>query len=179
LKKQYNMENQTIAFIPELTKQVEIGNKTMTRRLTGLEKVNISPDDFRFDGVDEKDANIYYFEELKVGEPTESYIIVRSKYRVGEIINVESTDKKIQITDVRAERLKNISEEDAISEGIDKKGDLYFNYVESEELEKFFPKEYFYKENTKVSFMSLWSKINGIDSWIANPWVWVYEFKIL
>ena len=103
------MENQTIAFIPELTKQVEIGNKTMTRRLTGLEKVNISPDDFRFDGVDEKDANIYYFEELKVGEPTESYIIVRSKYRVGEIINVESTDKKIQITDVRAERLKNIS----------------------------------------------------------------------
>ena len=174
------MENQTIAFIPELTKQVEIGNKTMTRRLTGLEKVNISPDDFRFDGVDEKDANIYYFEELKVGEPTESYIIVRSKYRVGEIINVESTDKKIQITDVRAERLKNISEEDAISEGIDKKGDLYFNYVESEGyFKKSFPKEYFYKEIPKVSFMSLWSKINGIDSWIANPWVWVYEFKIL
>lgn len=174
------MENQTIAFIPELTKQVEIGNKTMTRRLTGLEKVNISPDDFRFDGVDEKDANIYYFEELKVGEPTESYIIVRSKYRVGEIINVESTDKKIQITDVRAERLKNISEEDAISEGIDKKGDLYFNYVESEGYFKnSFQKEYFYKEIPKVSFISLWSKINGIDSWIANPWVWVYEFKIL
>ena len=173
------MENQTIAFIPELTKQVEIGNKTMTRRLTGLEKVNISPDDFRFDGVDEKDANIYYFEELKVGEPTESYIIARSKYKVGEIVNIESTDKKIQITGVRAERLKNISEEDAISEGIDKKGDLYFNYFESEELEKFFPKEYFYKENTKVSFMSLWSKINGIDSWIANPWVWVYEFKLV
>ena len=174
------MENQTIAFIPELTKQVEIGNKTMTRRLTGLEKVNISPDDFRFDGVDEKDANIYYFEELKVGEPTESYIIVRSKYRVGEIINVESTDKKIQITDVRAERLKNISEEDAISEGIDKKGDLYFNYVESEGYFKnSFQKEYFYKEIPKVSFMSLWSKINGIDSWIANPWVLVYEFKIL
>ena len=174
------MENQTIAFIPELTKQVEIGNKTMTRRLTGLEKVNISPDDFRFDGVDEKDANIYYFEELKVGEPTESYIIVRSKYRVGQIVNIESTDKKIQITDVRAERLKNISEEDAISEGIDKKGDLYFNYVESEGYFKnSFQKEYFYKEIPKVSFISLWSKINGIDSWIANPWVWVYEFKIL
>ena len=59
-------------------------------------------------------------------------------------------------------------------------GDLITNSNPiSEELEKFFPKEYFYKENTKVSFMSLWSKINGIDSWIANPWVWVYEFKIL
>ncbi|MBP8085498.1 MAG: hypothetical protein KAY28_05050, partial [Cloacibacterium sp.] len=78
-----------------------------------------------------------------------------------------------------AERLQNISEEDAISEGIDKKGDLYFNYFESEELEKFFPKEYFYKEFPRISFMSLWSKINGIDSWIANPWVWVYGFKLV
>lgn len=174
------MENQIISFIPELTKQVENGNKTQTRRLKGLGKVNISPDDYRFDGVDEKDANIYYFEELKVGEPTENYIIARSKYKIGEIINVESTDKNIQITAVRAERLKNISEEDAISEGIDKKGDLYFNYVESEGyFKKSFLKEYFYKEIPTVSFMSLWAKINGIDSWIANPWVWVYEFKLV
>ena len=88
----------------------------------------------------------------------------------------------LEVTNVRVERLQDISEEDAIAEGIDKKGDLYFNYFESEKLEKlekFFPKEYFYKEIPKVSFMSLWSKINGIDSWIANPWVWVYEFKIL
>ena len=40
-------------------------------------------------------------------------------------------------------------------------------------------REYLYKEFPRISFMSLWSKINGIDSWIANPWVWVYEFKIL
>ena len=73
--------------------------------------------------------------------------------------------------------MKDISEEDAIAEGIDKKGDLYFNYFESKLLGKGLPKEYFYKEIPKVSFMSLWSKINGIDSWKANPWVWVYEFK--
>ena len=86
----------------------------------------------------------------------------------------------LEVTNVRVERLKDISEEDAISEGIDKKGDLYFNYVESEGyFKKSFPKEYFYKEIPKVSFMSLWAKINGIDSWIANPWVWVYEFKVV
>ena len=84
----------------------------------------------------------------------------------------------LEVTNVRVERLKDISEEDAIAEGIDKKGDLYFNYVESEGyFKKSFPKEYFYKEIPKVSFISLWAKINGIDSWIANPWVWVYEFK--
>ena len=86
----------------------------------------------------------------------------------------------LEVTNVRVERLKDISEEDAISEGIDKKGDLYFNYVESEGyFKKSFPKEYFYKEIPKVSFISLWAKINGIDSWIANPWVWVYEFKVV
>ena len=83
----------------------------------------------------------------------------------------------LEVTNVRVERLQDISEEDAIAEGIDKKGDLYFNYFESKLLGKGLPKEYFYKEIPKVSFMSLWSKINGIDSWKANPWVWVYEFK--
>ena len=85
----------------------------------------------------------------------------------------------LEVTNVRVERLQDISEDDAIAEGIDKKGDLYFNYFESKLLGKGLPKEYFYKEIPKVSFMSLWSKINGIDSWKANPWVWVYEFKVV
>ena len=159
------MENQTIAFIPELTKQVEIGNKTMTRRLTGLEKVNISPDDFRFDGVDEKDANIYYFEELKVGEPTESYIIARSKYKVGEIVNIESTDKKIQITGVRAERLQAISFEDCKKEGT-----IYFNQ-NNKDVDDLLALE---------SFMKTWNSIPNLKfDWSYNPWVWVYEFKLV
>ena len=159
------MENQIIAFIPELTKQVENGNKTQTRRLKGLEKVNVSPDDYRFDGVDEKDPNIYYFEELKVGEPTENYIIARSKYKVGEIINVESTDKKIQITAVRAERLQNISFEDCKKEGT----------------------TYFIQNNKDVdnllaleSFMKKWDSLPDLKfDWSYNPFVWVYEFKLV
>jgi hypothetical protein len=30
-----------------------------------------------------------------------------------------------------------------------------------------------------ASFMSLWQKINGRDSWILNPWVWVITFNVL
>lgn len=28
-----------------------------------------------------------------------------------------------------------------------------------------------------ASYRSLWSFINGPDSWELNPWVWVVEFK--
>jgi hypothetical protein len=31
--------------------------------------------------------------------------------------------------------------------------------------------------SARESFQSLWMDINGRESWEANPWVWVVEFK--
>jgi hypothetical protein len=81
----------------------------------------------------------------------------------------------LKITDVRAERLNDISQADAISEGIKKSGNLYFDYMRHVDG---LPKESFFRElDPRLSFMSLWCKINGVDSWISNPWVWVIEFR--
>ena len=33
--------------------------------------------------------------------------------------------------------------------------------------------------SANYSFQTLWRSIYGDNSWEANPWVWVYEFKIL
>ena len=77
----------------------------------------------------------------------------------------------LEVTNVRVERLQDITEEDAIAEGIERVSIAPFvhrfkNYLCNN---KFIgPKE---------SFKTLWMKINGIDSWKSNPWVWVYEFK--
>ena len=77
----------------------------------------------------------------------------------------------LEVTNVRVERLQDITEEDAIAEGIERVSIAPFvhrfkNYLCNN---KFIgPKE---------SFKTLWMKINGEDSWNANPWVWVYEFK--
>lgn len=75
----------------------------------------------------------------------------------------------LKVKSVRVERLQDISEEDAISEGIKPTGyfDFYENYL-SEGYTDLVPYE---------SFKSLWQSINSPASWEANPWVWVVEFE--
>jgi hypothetical protein len=82
----------------------------------------------------------------------------------------------LQITDVKVERLKDISVDDSISEGIE---------IDSETPIGTLYKDYFQKKwkdvyaNPQNSFKSLWRDINGKDSWDANPWVWAITFKVL
>ncbi|EGU0213876.1 hypothetical protein JEA88_005330, partial [Salmonella enterica] len=65
----------------------------------------------------------------------------------------------LEITDVRVERLRDLSEEDAKSEGITPPaGGVLPGW------------EY------RINFRDLWMDIYGTDSWEANPWVWVIEF---
>ncbi len=67
----------------------------------------------------------------------------------------------LEITDVRVERLQDISEEDAEAEGADPvlvppDGGDYPH---------------------RQGFLDLWESIYGQDSWDANPWVWCISFK--
>lgn len=78
----------------------------------------------------------------------------------------------LEITDVRVERVKEISGQDAISEGIEpfsRDGITTFrDYLTGETGHAAYQ-----------SFQTLWQSINGLDSWDANPWVWVVEFQKL
>jgi hypothetical protein len=65
----------------------------------------------------------------------------------------------LEITGVRAERLQDISPEDAIAEGITL-DDCKRNNCGSVSC-----------------YRMLWESINGAGSWSANPWVWCIEFK--
>ncbi len=70
----------------------------------------------------------------------------------------------LQVTGVRVERLQDISEGDAKAEGV----------WMPDRLKPLNIPDYY-----KTAFKVLWKGINGADSWAANPWVWVIEFKIL
>lgn len=100
----------------------------------------------------------------------------------------------LEVTAVRVERLQDISEEQAIAEGCytnDQYGDLAGSCddlwpcpacngnqvhqagsmggateVDCNEC-----------RTAALRFRHLWVSINGPDSWDANPWVWVVEFK--
>jgi hypothetical protein len=75
----------------------------------------------------------------------------------------------LEVTGVRVERLQDISETDAIAEGIGKTpAGFWSTYGRSGVDGTYSPRS---------SFHCLWDSINGAESWDANPWVWVVEFK--
>lgn len=68
----------------------------------------------------------------------------------------------LEVTAVRVERLQDISEADAMVEGFPDPDGLNREYG----------------DRARYWFQHLWRSIYGDASWDANPWVWVYEFKI-
>lgn len=78
----------------------------------------------------------------------------------------------LKITRVRVERLRDISELDAVDEGfgkvVTKKYEhpgWYINHLNKHHM-----------FNAVDSFASMWVKLNGNGAWKQNPYVWVYDF---
>ncbi|QIC87544.1 hypothetical protein F0336_14275 [Serratia liquefaciens] len=79
----------------------------------------------------------------------------------------------LEITAVRVERLNDISEADAINEGIDAD-----SLAESQDnYDCIADHNMTGRPTAKGHFSDLWQSIYGEESWAANPWVWVIEFK--
>lgn len=86
----------------------------------------------------------------------------------------------LRITNIRVERLQDISEADAKAEGValHERGVHYLNYYD----QKHSTTQFIYNcRNAYDSFRSLWYVINGKRdepfAWYKNPWVWVIDFE--
>lgn len=126
---------------------------------------------------DAKDAHIYY---------AASETNVDGKWKPSIHMPRWASRILLEITNIRVERLNDISEVDAIAEGVEPiiiqdnipvdggwtRADLHL-------WKGYKNKERAFRETAKDSFTSLWQEINGTDSWTVNPWVWVVEFKII
>lgn len=91
------------------------------------------------------------------------------KYRPPMFMPHWASRSTLEITGVRVEQLQDISETDCIAEGIEKTAHGFWStYGQSAVNGTYSP---------RTSYRMLWQSINGPDSWVANPWVWVVEFK--
>ena len=84
----------------------------------------------------------------------------------------------IEITAVRAERLQEISEEDCIKEGIEYSPEAVpVGYPFGVE----FPYNNGFHNYTtaKEAYAALINRINGKGTWEKNPFVWVYDFRLI
>lgn len=104
----------------------------------------------------------------------------------------------LEVTNVRVERLHDISEADIVNEGVrvpcsengimfkagEENGAWQFmpeqwkldRHIENRGKEKYVHKDF---DFLFAHWAELWCEINGRYSWNENPWVWVIEFKVL
>lgn len=75
----------------------------------------------------------------------------------------------LEITRVRVERLQDISDADCVAEGCGALPAAIGCPMTSAPGETI----------PRAMFRALWESINGPNSWAANPWVWVVEFRRL
>ncbi len=95
-------------------------------------------------------------------------------------IHMHRADSRLtlEITDVRVQRLQEISEEDAEAEGIERNRwadgtwHPFDGWVDPTTDPDDFP-----AQSAQEAYANLWDSIHGDGSWAANPWVWAVSFK--
>ena len=94
---------------------------------------------------------------------------------------------RIRITNIKAERLQDISEEDAMREGVFKydkpplhhEADMFAPWAPYVRPYKWNINNLVYRCNARAAFAYLIDKISGGGTWQRNPWVYAYTFELI
>lgn len=90
-------------------------------------------------------------------------------------VSSEDMPHHIRITNIRVEKLQDISDEDCLNEGVSRceKEWGYFVHDDQGGLS-------FYSFDTvRAAFAALIDRVSGKDTWDSNPWVFVYDFELV
>jgi hypothetical protein len=86
----------------------------------------------------------------------------------------------LAVTEVRVERLNDISRDDAMAEGVVQTWGDFRGNPPAWALRPGEDDPCFYDNRTSVeNFRLLWESINGPDAWAANPWVVAISFRVI
>jgi len=81
----------------------------------------------------------------------------------------------IEITDIRAQRVQDISEDDAIAEGVGAGWQMNAGWPDYQHIKNGVCA--LTQDTARLSFWTLWNSIHGDGAWDLNPWVWAYTFR--
>lgn len=192
------MKERPILFSASMVRAILAGQKTQTRRIVKPRVVPIVEECFRVNGKWCNHTFDYDLVELSpYGSPgdrlwvketcriTTTMAGYKIRYRADDAELWPDTDGPcyddhrwrpsihmprcasrilLEITAVRVERLNDISEADALAEGVNVHPDHHGK-----------PRTSIY--SPVQAYCDLWESINGVGSWVLNPWVWVIEFR--
>ena len=102
-------------------------------------------------------------------------------------VKAEYMPHRIRITNVKVERLQDISEEDAMREGVFKydkpplhhECDMFAPWPPYIKPYKWDGNNLKYRCTARYAFAYLIDKISGCGTWKRNPWVFAYEFELV
>ena len=129
--------------------------------------------------TESKEKAVFYCKVMKVCFP--DAIIHKDKEEIAGWYNKMFTrgalmPHQIRITNVRVEKLQDISEQDAIAEGITYAGLTHDDYGEPTFVIDGFKEEF---SSARDAYACLIDKISGKGTWTSNPYVFVYDFKLI
>ena len=90
-----------------------------------------------------------------------------SRYRHTRFMPRWASRITLRITDVRVERLQDITQKDAIAEGAPE------SHPDIDRISRRFG----YQDFSRSWFAQTWENINGPGAWESNPWVWAISFE--
>lgn len=119
-------------------------------------------------------APIYYAADLN---PRDSEPGCAGRLRASMHMPRWASRLTLPVTDVRVQRLQDISEEDAAAEGMD---DATAQLVLSADERHMLAYAHIATPHalSRIIFETVWEQINGPESWPANPWVAAYTFTV-
>ena len=94
-------------------------------------------------------------------------------YKNKMFVRADLMPHRIRITNIKVERLQDISHEDCLKEGILYQDGYFCGYKVSA------PNMAFGAMTAQQAFAALIDKVSGKGTWDSNPYVFVYEFELM
>ncbi|MDX0249751.1 hypothetical protein GOC31_13625 [Sinorhizobium meliloti] len=100
-----------------------------------------------------------------------------SRWRPSIFMRRQDSRLTLLVTDVRVERLQDITNEDCIAEGVPVHPNE--NAPRVGPTQDAFAREHGLISHYGASYRRVWEDINGNGSWDDNPWVAAYSFRVI